>query len=141
MSTLVSASARPGLLAVSSVFALLIVGAVGTSCGLFTGPDAFVVRVDSLQAPPSIGPTESAEVRFFGRVGSDACSRLSHVEKRRNLDSLVVRFHAERVSGNCILVPTELDHTEVLRPPYANTFIVAALQPNGPPLIRVIPIQ
>jgi hypothetical protein len=111
------------------------------SCGLFTSPTEFIIRVDSMVAPPETGSTQTMAVRFFGWVGSDGCSRLTRVERQKNAASLTVRFHGERVGGNCTQMPVPLDHEEQVTPPLQDPFTIIVQQPSGADLTRTVRVR
>lgn len=102
----------------------------------------FVIRVDSISTPASIAPADTLTARFFGPVGSDGCSRLDRVEKRREGGLLELRFHGTRKGGvDCSQMPVSLNHEERLVPALPDPFTIRVLQPDGPALERAVRVQ
>jgi len=121
---------------------VLLLSSAGLGCGLLDSTDSFVIRVDSISAPAAITPADTLSARFFGLVGSDGCSRLERVEKRREGGLLELRFHGTRKGGvDCTQMLVSLDHEERLLPPLPDPFTIRVLQPDGPALERVVRVQ
>ena len=121
---------------------VFLLSLAGLGCGLLDSTDSFVIRVDSISAPASIALADTLTARFFGSVGSDGCSRLERVEKRRDEGLIELRFHGTRKGGvDCIQMPVSLDHEERIVPPLPDPFTIRVLQPDGAPLERVVGVQ
>lgn len=107
--------------------------------GLHT--ERFVVRVDSIAIPAITTPTDTLIVHFRGGLGSDGCSRLDRVERRRVAGRLELTFHGARKNGNCIQMPAMMDHVEKIVPPLENPFTIRVTQPSGKPVEKVVSFQ
>lgn len=113
------------------------------ACNVFgLDTQSFIVPVDSIRVPEAIGAEDTLTARFFGRLGPDLCSRLERVEQRREPGLLEIRFHGERrEDGDCPQMPAALDHAETVLPPFEDPFTIRVLQPDAPPLERVVRIR
>lgn len=105
-----------------------------TACGL--GNDEFTIRADSVSVAPSDTPGY-ASIRVVGTV-FDGCSRLKRVEKSGQQDSLVRRMIGESRSGNCIQLPTSVEHLELVATAPARTVVYVVIQDDGTRVVRNI---
>ena len=81
-------------------------------------------------------------MRFFGRVGSDGCSRLTRVEKQLTSSRLEIAFHAERKrNAYCTQMPVALRHDEIIPPPLDDPFTIRATQPGTGALERTVRVE
>jgi hypothetical protein len=108
---------------------------------VFSPKTEFTVRVDSVSAPASIGPADTLVARFFGMVGSDRCSRITHVEREADSSGLVIQFHGERIERNCGQMPVFLEHEERITPPLNDPYTIRVVQPAGPPLEVLVRVE
>ncbi len=122
--------------------ALLSALLLASGCGILEGDATrFIVRVDSIVAPASVGPEGPLVVRFLGMIGPNGCSRLAEVPSGRSPGLLEVQFHGELRDGVCTQEPVLLDYQQELAPPFLDPFVIRVLQPSGPPLERSVPVQ
>lgn len=124
--------------------ALMLLAALttGLGCNPFgPRPEAFVIRVDSISAPLSVGPTENLIIRFSGTIGPSGCYRLTEVTTGRTQTHFEVRFNGEFRNVLCTQDPSHLAHDIELAPPFRDPFVIRALQPSGPALERSVRIQ
>lgn len=130
---------RAAILAVTAGAAI----AGSAACNPFEpGPERFVVRVDSIAMPDTVGVSEVLRARVFGVLGPDLCSRLDRVERGRAAGVLELRFHGEREGDrNCLQQPALLDHVEEVPPPLQDPFTLRVLQPDGSRLERVVRVR
>ncbi len=134
------ASVGAKALVVASIFALSAVPFAG--CEILGGSvQHFTIRVDSIALPSVIAPGDTLKARFFGSVGPDGCWDLEGIDRHVSASALEVRFRGSRTSGLCTQMPVHLDHIEAVPPPLQTPFTVAARQPDGSALQRVVVIR
>ena len=118
---------------------LLSVAAAG--CLTDLDGERYLVEVDEIIAPATVGLADTLRVRFTGTVGTNGCYRLDRVETRFTGTGAVFRFHGEHrapAGGNCPDIIIPLNYVAVLLPPRSTPFTVSVEQPDGSTLDRVV---
>lgn len=113
--------------------AALLLGACLTGCGILgLGDEEYLIRVDSLSVPHTVGPQDSIPVHVFGWVGPDGCHSFSHFQVKKTPPRARIGVWGEEShGGDCTMAPVELDQVHILRPPFTDPFLVAIRQPSG----------
>lgn len=115
---------------------------IASACGILdSGPESFVVRVDSIVAPTIVKPDAPFTVTFFGLVGPNGCYSLVDVATTRTPGSLLIQFNGEKVDRVCGQEPVPLDHTLDLLPPFVDPFVIRVTQPSGPALEKSVRVE
>lgn len=115
---------------------------VSSGCEVFgSGTQDYIVRVDSIAAPSSIGPDEPLTIRFLGSIGPSGCYRLVDIRSARGPNVFEIRFDGEYRNALCTLDPIPLDHEVQLPPPFQDPFRIRVIRPSDPPLERTVRIQ
>lgn len=114
-----------------------------TGCYVFgPGVDRFVIHVESISAPDSIGGDDVLVVRFQGMIGPTLCYQFERVDSEVSASRLVIQFRGTEQKGRpCFLDPAHLDHEVQLPPPLEDPFTIRVLQPSGPALEKIVRIQ
>ncbi len=122
---------------------LLVLGvSAGCSSPSDMATQRFVIAVDSISVPDTIGPNNTLTARFYGRIGPNRCYRLDRVDRGRGAGILELRFYSARiVDGDCAQMPAVLDHVEEVPPPLEDPFRIRVLQPDGSAQEKVVRVR
>lgn len=111
-------------------------------CNLFESDKRdFVIRVDSISGPSTIGPDQALAVRFWGSIGPSGCYHLIDSPSGRAPDRFEIQFLGEFRRATCTLDPIPLMHDVELQPPFQSPFTIRVLQPSGQPLEKTVHVQ
>ncbi len=122
--------------------AALLVLLASSGCDIFgLGTQKFMIRVDSISAPSTIGPNETLTIRFWGWVGPSGCYHLVRAPSGRMPNLFEIRFHGEYKNALCTQDPIPLEYDVELSPPFQDPFTIRALQPPDPPLEKIVRIE
>src|SRR4051812_14821625 len=116
---------------------------LASSCNLL-GPsvDHFIIRVDQIDAPSSVTPDATLNIRFHGWIGPDGCWSLAAVDLQVTPARLDVTFRGEHKTGSgfeCTTLAVALDHEESVTPPLQTPFTITVHQPDGSTLQKIVP--
>jgi hypothetical protein len=128
--------------AIAAVVLLVLGLSAGCTNAFEMDGNRFVINVDSISVPDTIGPNDTLTARFHGRIGPNQCFQLSRVERGRGVGLLELRFHGERKeNGDCLQMPVLLDHIEEVPPPVEDPFRLRVLQPDGSALEKIVRVR
>ncbi len=114
---------------------LSLVFLVLAACEDSTTPGrTFVIRVDAVEAPPSVGRDAPLSLRFQGVIGPVLCPRFVRFDALQTTTrvelTLIGRF--ENPGGACPTALAELRGREYIKaPPHADSVQVVVHQPDG----------
>jgi hypothetical protein len=109
--------------------ALLALGACDRSP---VEPAQYVIKVDSISAPASVGYAEPFTVTFHGTVGGSSCYSLRRVEREYSAGAVDFVFIGERcTSGNGRLLVVALNQPELVRISRLGPVTIRVRQPDG----------
>lgn len=105
----------------TSRFAWVILGAltIGACDGDSTAPSEALVRVQTVETPPTAVPGTEVVVTISGTVGASGCDRLRETRREASAGRVTIRLLGQRGSGNCTTAPNPF--TTVERVPMPNT--------------------
>lgn len=124
---------------------IVALGSVGCSGGSQTArtadrvvvpqaPSSLIAEVDSIEAPPRIGTTDTLAVRLQGTVGPNGCysfNRMAIERSPRQVRLVPLVQRASRGDAACTMAVVPLDETVQLDPPFVpGTLTVTVPQPS-----------
>lgn len=118
-----------------------LLGLAAAGCLTSLEGERYVVEVDEIIAPVTVGLTDTLRVRFTGTVGTNGCYRLDRVATRFTGTGAVFRFHGEHrepAGTNCPDIIVPLNYVAVLLPPRSTPYTIGVEQPDGSTLERVV---
>ena len=118
---------------------IVLFGAI--SCGILSPEERFIIRVDSIAAPDTIGLGDTLNLEFFGTIGPNGCYKLGSVDRHVTSGTLGITFHGKQVDGNCTQMFQLLDYPEEIAPPLMDPFVITVEEPNGNPLVKTVRIR